>query len=321
MNLPGLQVGPKKARTCIIQGGMSIRIARARLAAAVANEGGVGTIGGMGVPPSELRGQIREARRLTQGIVGVNLMYVGYLFEQLLDVCIEERVDYVAIGAGFARGPFARLHQHRIPAFAIISSPKAARIAARTEGISGVVVESGHAGGHLGPKNPDISTWELFPEVRRVLRDRDFAGPVIAAGGILDRSDIDRALAIGAEGVQIGTRFAVTQESSASQAMKQSWVEATGSQVEWWSPTGYASRAIVPHTSDRLPKVDGVELKCQRCLKLCEHRGDRQRSHCIRQALVNAQEGNVEDGLVFAGSRIGEIKDVPTVKEIFRRLN
>lgn len=320
MTLPGLQIGNKVAKYCIVQGGMSIRIALHRLVAAVANAGGVGTIGGMGIPPSELRREIRQARKLTDGIVGVNLMYAGYLFDRLLDICIEERVDFMAIGAGFGREPFRKLGAAGIPAFPIISSPKAARIVARTEGVCGVIVESGQAGGHLGPEDPNISTWELFPPVLQTLREHGFKGPVIAAGGILTREDVDRALAMGADGVQIGIRFAMTEESAASDAMKQAWVAATGSQVEDWSPTGMMSRAIVPHSPDRLPRVDGEKVKCVHCLKVCRHRQDANTYHCIYNALVNAQRGDVENGLVFTGPRVGEINDIVPVAEVFRRL-
>jgi nitronate monooxygenase len=319
MTLPGLQVGNKRARTCIIQGGMSVRISLHQLAAAVAEQGGVGTIGGMGIPPEELRREIRAGRALTDGVLGVNLMYAGYLFERLLDVCIEERVDYVAIGAGFARGPFKQLGQAGIPGFCIVSSPKAARIAARTEGVVGVVVESGQAGGHLGPEDTDISTWDLFPPVMATLRESGFTGPVIAAGGLLTHEDILRALAMGADGVQIGTRFAMTEECAASRAMKDAWLAATGSQVTHWSPTGMASRAIVPHTPDKLPKTSEPGVPCTDCLKHCLHR-DKGEAHCIYNALVNAQRGNVERGLVFCGGRVGDIHDIVPVAEVFRRL-
>lgn len=323
MTLPSLTIGDKTARYCIVQGGMSIRISLAPLAAAVANEGGVGTIGGMGIPPGELARHIREARRLSpEGIFGVNLMYAGMLFDRLLDVCIEERVNFVTIGAGFARGPFKKLAQAGIPGVCIISSVKAARIVSRTEGITAVVVESGQAGGHLGPEDPNISTWELFPPVLAALREHGFAGPVIAAGGILHREDVDRALAMGADGVQMGIRFGMTAESSASDAMKQAWLNATGSQVEYWSPTGMASRAIVPHTADRLPKLTDPGVHCAKCLKICAHRDSDNHSeaHCIYTALNRAQKGDPENGLVFCGPRVGEIHDIVPVREVFRRL-
>lgn len=299
---------------------MSIRIALHNLVAAVASAGGIGTIGGMGVSPTELREEIRKTRELTSGVFGVNLMYAGFLFDRLLDVCIEEMVDFVAIGAGFARGPFQKLAANGISALAIISSTKAARIVARTEGVTGVVVESGQAGGHLGPEDPNISTWDLFPAVLKTLREFNFKGPVIAAGGILNREDIDRALAMGADGVQMGIRFAMTEESSASPEMKQAWLDATGSQVEDWSPTGMASRAIVPHTPDMLPKVDDVNVFCVQCLKVCRHREDHSVSHCITASLTNAQQGDVAHGLVFCGPRVGEIHDILPAGEIIRRL-
>lgn len=322
MSLPSLRIGNKVARYCIVQGGMSIRIALHRLVSAVANAGGVGTLGGMGIPPAELRREIRRTRALVGqgGVFGVNLMYAGQLFDRLLEVCIGEAVDFVAIGAGFARDPFRRLAAAGIPGLAIISSVKAARIVARTEGVTGVVVESGQAGGHLGPEDPEISTWELFPPVLAALRERHFSGPVIAAGGILHRADVERALAMGADGVQLGTRFAMSVESAASPAMKRAWLQATGSQVQDWSPTGMASRAIVPHSAERLPRLDGERVRCHRCLKVCRHREDPRVSHCIYNALVNAQRGDVEHGLVFAGPRVGEIRDILPAAEIIRRL-
>lgn len=321
MGLPGLTIGNKSARYCIMQGGMSIRISMAPLVAAVANEGGAGTIGGMGISPEELRRNIRQARELSpNGLFGVNLMYAGYLFDRLLEVCIEERVDYVTIGAGFARGPFKKLAEAGIPGVCIISSVKAARIAAKTEGITAVVVESGQAGGHLGPEDPNISTWDLFPPVLAALREHGFKGPVLAAGGILHREDVDRALAMGADGVQMGIRFGMTVESSASDAMKQAWVNATGSQVEHWSPTGMASRAITPHTDEKLPRLSDPKVNCALCLKICQHREDHSVAHCIYTALTRAQKGDVENGLVFCGPRVGEIDDIVPVAEVFRRL-
>lgn len=322
MTLPSLTIGNKTAPYCIVQGGMSIRISLAPLVAAVANCGGVGTIGGMGIPPKELARHIRQARSMTDGLFGVNLMYAGMLFDELLDVCIEERVDFVTIGAGFARGPFKKLKEAGIPALCIISSEKAARIAAKTDGITHVVVESGQAGGHLGPEDPNISTWDLFPGVLKALRDHGFQGPVIAAGGILTREDVDRALAMGADGVQMGIRFAMTEESSASDAMKQKWVEATGSQVEYWSPTGMASRAIVPHTEDKLPKLTQEGVHCAKCLKICAHRDSpgNTESHCIYTALNRSQKGDPDNGLVFCGPRVSDIDDIVPVAEVFRRL-
>ncbi len=322
MTLPSLTIGNKTARYCIIQGGMSIRISLSKLVSAVANCGGIGTIGGMGIPPEELRRHIRAARALTEGVFGVNLMYAGMLFDRLLDVCIQERVDFVTIGAGFARGPFKKLKEAGIPGVCIISSEKAARIAARTEGITAIVVESGQAGGHLGPDDPNISTWDLFPPVLQALRDNGFTGPVMAAGGILTREDIDRCLAMGADGVQMGIRFAMTEESSASDAMKRAWLAATGSQVEYWSPTGMASRAIVPHTEDKLPKLTDDGVHCALCLKHCQHRDSEGHSvsHCIYTALNRSQKGDPDNGLVFCGPRVGDINDIVPVAEVFRRL-
>ncbi len=315
------KLGNKEVRYPIIQGGMSVRIALHELAAAVAENGGVGTIGGMAIPPDELRQEIRKVRRLTSGAFGVNLMYAGYLFDELLDVCIQECVDYVAIGAGFARGPFRKLDDAGIPGAAIISSPKAARIAARTRGVAAVVVESGEAGGHLGPKDPEISIWDLFPPVYSTLRERDFSGPIFAAGGLLTRDDIWHIMDMGADGAQLGTRFATSEESAASEAMKKTWIKAKDSQVVNWSPTGMPIRIIKPHHSTRnLPTLNNGALSCNHCLKTCKHRDDQSVSHCIRKALNNSQTGVVDRGVVLTGSRIGEIDSIRPVSEIMDNL-
>jgi len=307
------------AKYCIIQGGMSIRISFHRLAAAVAAAGGVGTIGAMGISPAELVREIRQARLLTEGVVGVNLMYAGILCDRLLEVCIAERVDYVAIGAGFARGPFKALADAGIPGFAIVSSEKAARIAARTSGVTGIVVESGQAGGHLGPADTEVSIWDLFPPILTALREAGFAGPVIAAGGLLDHEDVLRALEMGADGVQLGTRFAVTEESHASDEMKSAWLQAHRSQTVDWSPTGMPGRVVDPHPIHKLPRLGDPGVNCINCLKHCRHR-ESGASHCIWNSLNNAQKGNVGRGLVFCGGRIGEIHDLLTVDEVFHKL-
>lgn len=81
-----------------------------------------------------------------------------------------------------------------------------------------------------------------------------------------------------------------------------------------------ASRAIVPHSDERLPRVDGEKVRCHRCLKVCKHRENPAVSHCIYNALVNAQRGDVENGLVFSGPRVGEIHDILPAGEVIRKL-
>ena len=320
------------ARLPIVQGQMAIGISLEPLAGAVAALGGVGLIAGTGLisplhrEPDELIARVREGRRLAGGgVLGVGIMYVVTDFDAILDTVIRERVDVVVIGAGFAREPFNRLAAAGIPGWAIISSEKLASIVCRVPSIAGVVVESGQAGGHLGPKDPEISTWDLFPGVYRTLRAGGFRGPVVAAGGIRYGWEVRRLLELGADGVQLGTLFAMTHESSASPEMKEALRRARGSKVTQVSPVGMPSRAVAEQSLDKLPKLSPLSHGCFDCLKICVHKTERAQKHCIYRALMNARDGRlkfaddgtVERGLVFTGGRVGEIDDiVPVAKRM-----
>jgi NAD(P)H-dependent flavin oxidoreductase YrpB (nitropropane dioxygenase family) len=332
-DLGGLVIGDKQAKLPIIQGQMAVDISLERLVGAVAAEGAVGLLAGTsmmapGKGPETMYKQIKEARRLAgNGIVGVGIMYVVSQFEHILDAAIEAKVDLVVIGAGFAREPFTKLAQAGIPGWAIISSEKLASIVCRLPNIVGVVVESGTAGGHLGPKDPEISIWDLFPGVYRTLRQGGFRGPIAAAGGIRYGWEVRRLLDMGADAVQIGTLFAMTEESNAPPVMKEVWRKAKGSKVSMVSPVGMPSRAVLEQDLDRLPKLPPSPKACIDCLKLCLHKQDRSQKHCIYRSLVNSvfgrikvdPDGAVHNGLVFTGSRVGEIDDiVPAAKRIER---
>lgn len=303
--MPSLRIGGLEAKLPIIQGGMAVRISLAPLAAAVANEGGIGLIAASGIGPDELVEHIREARRLSNGIIGINVMVAVRQFAELVKAAIAEKIDLVVAGAGFSRDVFAWCKAASVAVVPIVSSERVARLSEKF-GADAVVVEGKEAGGHLGTTE---SLMTLLPGIVQAVKI-----PVIAAGGILTGADICEALALGAKGVQIGTRFAMSKESSASAAMKQMWIRATGSIVSGLSPTGFPSRAIDTTSLADLPRV-GKELKCDRCLKHCSHR-EKGVKCCIIKALTNAQEGNVDHGLVFCGERIGEISDILTVKEI-----
>lgn len=313
---------------------MAVDISLERLAGAVSAAGGVGLLAGTsmmrpGKGPDTMIAQMRESRRLAGpgGVVGVGIMYVVSQFDKILETAIQERADLVVIGAGFAREPFTRLREAGIPGWAIISSEKLASIVCRLPAISGVVVESGTAGGHLGPKDTDISIWDLFPPVYRTLREGGFRGPIVAAGGVRYGWEINRLLAMGADGVQIGTLFAMTDESNAPPIMKEVWRKAKGSKVSYVSPVGLPSRAVLEQDLERLPKLPPSPKACIDCLKFCLHKQDRAQKHCIYRSLVNSvygrikvdADGTVSNGLVFTGSRVGEIDDiVPAAKRVQR---
>lgn len=309
MSLPSLKIGDLTAKVPIVQGGMAVRISMAKLAAAVANEGGIGLIAASGIKPPELIDNIREARALTDGIIGINVMVAVKEFANLVKAAIKERIDLVVAGAGFSRDAFKWCAEAKVPFVPIISAEKAAKLSERL-GASAVILEGKEAGGHLG--TTDESTWDILP---RIVKSVNI--PIIAAGGILHGADIARALSIGASGVQMGSRFAVSEESNADIAWKQACIDAKREDVVLVeSPVGMPGRAVNTEFVKRLKAHDDgkPKIRCISCLKECK------KNYCIMDALEKGRQGDLKNGLVFCGERIGEIKDILSVKEIFRNL-
>ena len=182
MKLPELRIGKLVAKVPIIQGGMAIRLSTARLAAAVANEGGIGLIAASGMPFDELRHEIKLARKLSpHGIIGINVMVAAREFKGIVTTAIEEGIDLVVAGAGFSRDMFAWGKASGTPIVPIVSSAKLAKIS-QSLGASAVVVEGAEAGGHLGTNR---SSRLIVPEICAAV---DI--PVIGAGGVLHGEDV-----------------------------------------------------------------------------------------------------------------------------------
>lgn len=307
MRLPELKIGDLIPRLPIVQGGMAVRISTAPLAAAVAEEGGIGLIAATGMSVEELKKEIARARELTKGIIGINIMFAASRFADLVKAAIEEGIDLIVSGAGFSRDMFTWGRIAGIPVVPIVSTPKLAQIAEKC-GAAAVVVEGKEAGGHLGT---DQSVKDLVPRVKESVNI-----PVIAAGGILDGKDIREAMSLGADGVQMGTRFAASRESNASEEFKRMYVEASPEDVVLIeSPVGLPGRSIRNPFVRRLLNGDNLKPReCDNCLKKCSRR------FCILRALIRSQQGDCETGLVFSGERVGEIKEILSVKEIIRKL-
>jgi NAD(P)H-dependent flavin oxidoreductase YrpB (nitropropane dioxygenase family) len=287
---------------------MAVRISLAPLAAAVAREGGIGIIAGSGLTPDELRKEIREARETAEGgVIGVNIMVAVRNFAELVKAAIDEKIDLVISGAGFSRDVFEWTREADIPMVPIVGSPRVAQLSEKF-GAAAVVVEGFDAGGHLGTDKP---VRELLPSILESV-----AIPVIAAGNIVTGRDIREVLGMGAAGVQMGTRFGATAESSASDAFKKMYVDAVEEDmVLVSSPVGLPGRSLRNPLTERL--AAGVEPRIERCIVCLKKCG---KQFCIMDKLVKAQTGDVEDGLVFTGAGIGRIHDIPTVHELMERL-
>ncbi|GEN33336.1 2-nitropropane dioxygenase [Aneurinibacillus danicus] len=310
MHIPQLQIAHMKPRVPIIQGGMGVRISLSNLAAAVANAGGIGIISGTGIPVEEMRAHIRRARELTkgQGYIGVNVLFAMNSFPETIKAAMEEKVDFIISGAGFSRDMYAWGREYNVPVISIVSSAKLARLAERL-GAAAVVVEGFEAGGHLGTDRP---LFEILPEVIEAV-----SIPVIAAGGIMTGADIARAIQMGASGVQMGTRFVASVECDAPDAFKQKYIETVSADdlVLVKTTVGLQGRAIRNRFTEAISGDNKLKIeKCYDCLKACSYR------FCTLDSLVTSVNGDVENGLVFAGARVHEIDQILPVQTIIDRL-
>jgi NAD(P)H-dependent flavin oxidoreductase YrpB (nitropropane dioxygenase family) len=356
MTFPKLSIGDLESPTPIIQGGMGVGISLSGLASAVANAGGIGVIAaamiGMREPdialnPLEanlraLRAEITKARRLTGGIVGVNIMVALTTFAEMARASIEERIDIIFSGAGLpldmprllldvCEQKKETLKTKLVP---IVSSARAAGIIGK-KWISrfnyppdAVVVEGPKAGGHLGFKpedidKPDHALERLVPEVVETLKPfEDKKGgpiPVIAAGGIYTGADIKRFLDLGASGVQMGTRFVATHECDADARFKQSYIDAGEKDVTIIkSPVGMPGRAILNKFIEDMREGAKKPFKCVfKCVSTC----DQERTpYCIASALLNAMRGNLEKGFAFCGANVARINGILSVRELMDSL-
>lgn len=304
MKIPELRIAHHIAKMPVIQGGMAVRISMAPLAAAVAEEGGIGLIAGSGLSVEELKQEIREARKRTKGIIGVNIMFAVREFAQLVKAAFDEKIDLLVSGAGFSRDMFTWGQEAGIPVVPIVSSAKLARLSEKL-GAAAVIVEGHEAGGHLGTERP---MREILPEVKEAVKI-----PVIGAGGVMDGQDVAEVLRLGADGVQMGTRFALSTESSAAPEWKQHLLDAQAEDmVIVHSPVGLPWLGIRNPFTEALAAGKNVRrIGCDQCLKHCE------RNFCIMERLIKAQQGDMKEGLVFSGAHYSRIKKVLSVHEIF----
>jgi len=307
MKVPQLVVGKKKARLPVIQGGMAVRISMAPLAAAVANAGGVGVIAGSGLSPEEVYKEAIKARSLTDGVIWMNAMLAVTNFKEIVLAAIKGGVDGITSGAGFSRDLPGICREWEVAYVPIVGSGRLAKVAEKC-GATAIVAESFEAGGHLGS---ELSTPELLDEVLAEVKNT----PVVIAGNLADGHDLQWALSNGAVGVQMGSRFAATRESSAPECFKEMLVKATAEDlVLIESPVGYPGRAIRNRFTRNAEKgVYPLRLSCRKCLKRCNHK------YCIVSALEDSQRGNCSS-LLFAGLGTDKIRDVPTTTTLMERL-
>jgi NAD(P)H-dependent flavin oxidoreductase YrpB (nitropropane dioxygenase family) len=347
--MKALRIGDLSIAVPVIQGGMGVGISLSGLAAAVANEGGVGVISsaGLGLLYREfsenfleasilgLKEEIRKAREKTLGVIGVNVMVAMTNYVDMIKTSISEKIDIIIAGAGLPLDlPSFLKKDSTTKLVPIVSSARAAKIICEKWKANydylpdAVIVEGPKAGGHLGFKEEQIgdnnySLEKLVPEIVNELKSFEEkynqSIPLIAAGGIYTGEDIHNILSIGASGVQMGTRFVTTDECDASQAFKQAYIDADEKDIEIIkSPVGMPGRAIFSSFIQKVKDGRKQPKKCPfKCIKTCDITKS---PYCIIIALINALKGNFENGFAFAGSNAFRATKISSVKEVFQSL-
>ncbi len=282
----------------IIQGGMAW-IADASLASAVSNGGGLGLISAMNANAEWVREEIRKCRTMTEKPFGVNIMLMSPYAEEVAQMVAEEKVAVVTTGAGNPSRFVKMWKEAGIKILPVVASTALARMVERA-GVDAVIAEGGESGGHVG----DLTTMALVPQVVDAVKI-----PVVAAGGIADGRGMVAAFALGACGVQMGTRFLVADECTVSEAYKQKVLAAKDiSTTVTGRRLGHPVRAIKTAYMNAYAKLEADSNYPDEKLEAFG-------AGSLRKA---AKDGNVEEGCFLAGQIAGMVNKRQPAAEIIR---
>ncbi len=349
MKLKGIKIGDLISKYPIMQGGMGVGVSMHKLAGNVAKEGGIGIIStadiGYQDPEFEknpmkanlkaIDSEIKKAREIApKGIIGVNVMVALSNYADIVKQCVKNKIDLIVSGAGLPKDLPSFIKGTKTKIAPIVSSGRAAKLISKiwmskyNYAPDMIVVEGPEAGGHLGfkpeelnienkPKLEDIAI-DVIKEVKEIEKESGKEIPVVVAGGVFDGNDIAKFLKLGADGVQLATRFVATEECDASQEFKQAYVDAKKEDVKIISsPVGMPGRAIRNEFIKNLEKGKNKITRCYNCIKTCN---PAETPYCITKALINAVKGNIEEGLIFCGSNVDKIKEIVCVKDLMQEL-
>lgn len=349
MKLPELKIGNICIPVPIVLGAMGVGVTRSGLASAVTNAGGLGVISGVNLGYNEkdfysnrLRANLRALReeilaakeKCHYGPIGVNFMVAMNNYKEHVMEAVSAGIDFIISGAGlptelpaFVKGSSTKL----IP---IVSSVKAAHLIAKLWDRNhqvvpdAIVIEGIHAGGHLGFSKDDLindsfDRKSIIQNIKATLipfeQKYKKKIPIIFAGGIFDGEDISEVLAMGADGVQMATRFVTTVECDAHENFKKAYLDAGPEQGKIIiSPVGMPGRALDNLFLQNLEKGVKPEIThCVNCLSACNPKTT---PYCISQALIASVQGDIEDGLIFAGSNAYRSSEIVTVNDLITEL-
>lgn len=348
--MKGLKIGNKESKYPIIQGGMGVGVSLHRLAGNVSKEGGIGVIStadigyqdeDFNINPmkANLRAigkEIKKAREIAgeDKILGVNIMVALKNYAEIVKECVRQKIDLIISGAGIPKELPEYVKETNTKIAPIVSSLRCCQLIVKhwikkyNYVPDMIVIEGPEAGGHLGFKREELEgavkpkleeiTREVVEYVREVEKEYNKKIPVIAAGGIWDRNDIKKYLELGADGVQMATRFVTTYECDASDEFKNCYINSKKEDIKIVnSPVGMPGRAIynsfIKQTEEIKCKVD----TCYNCIKTCNVANT---PYCITKALINSVKGNVKDGLIFCGSNVYKANELISVHDLMNKL-
>lgn len=340
-----LKIGDLEVKIPVVQGGMGVGISLSGLAGNVSACGGLGVIStaqiGWREPdfyekPFEanfraIEKEIKKARELAKGgVLGVNIMVATQRYEEYVRSAVKAGIDIVISGAGLPIDLPKYVEGSKTKIAPIVSSLKSLTVICRMwerkyqTAPDLVVIEGPKAGGHLGFSREELETVtdeayddvivSIIEKVKEYSEKFSKKIPVVVAGGIYERKDMEHVMKLGADGVQMGTRFVTTKECDADEAYKQSYIKAKKEDIKIvQSPVGMPGRAILNPFLEKV-KTEKCKIKhCYQCIVTCDKKTI---PYCITEALVNAAEGRVDEGLLFCGENAYRADKIETVAEI-----
>ena len=348
--MKNLKIGDKITRVPLIQGGMGVGISLGRLAGTVAREGGVGIISSAQIGyrepdfdrnPAEanlraIESEMKKARAISpDGIIGFNVMTALREHAAHIRAAVKAGADIVISGAGLPTDLPALTEGSSTKIAPIVSTDKSANVILkywdrkykRTADL--VVIEGPQAGGHLGFKKEEIEAYtpqSYGEEIRKIIgtvgKYAEKYGveiPVVVAGGIYDSSDVKKVMALGADGVQVATRFVTTEECDADIRYKEAYIHASKEDIRIVkSPVGMPGRAIMNSFMERVMGGEKIpHSPCHGCLAKCSPADI---PYCITDGLIDAVKGNIEKGLLFCGAKAYKAEKIETVREVIQAL-
>lgn len=348
--MKGIKIGNKESKYPIIQGGMGVGVSLHNLAGNVSKEGGIGVISTADIGYKEedfakdpmkaniraIGKEIKKAREIAgeDKIIGVNIMVALKNYSEIVKECVRQKIDLIISGAGIPKDLPEYIKNSNTKIAPIVSSFRCCKLIVEhwlkkyNYAPDMIVIEGPEAGGHLGfkkeelnentkPKLEDITT-EVVEYIKEVEKENKKDIPVVVAGGIWDANDIKRFLKLGANGVQMATRFVATNECDASIEFKNAYINAKSEDIKIInSPVGMPGRAI---NNEFIKKVENEKSKIERCYNCIKTCNVANTPYCITKALINSVKGEIDKGLIFCGSNVDKIKKIVSVHDLMQEL-